>query len=96
METLDYVVLLPAVERCLARVDGRKDHGFRDAGATRTMHRAFAEADIAERHLLIDPPDDPNDTAELVSAALDRGALRYGFTDVGRWAPGDSNPEPAD
>src|SRR5207244_9144575 len=56
LERLDYVVLLPSVERCVERVGTREDHGFTDEGATRKMHREFARADVEARYVLVDPP----------------------------------------
>lgn len=58
LESLDYVVLLPSVERCVERVRTRVGHGFTDEPATRKMHDEFSTATIDERHVLRDPPDD--------------------------------------
>jgi adenylate kinase family enzyme len=44
LNRLEYVVLLPSVEECLARVATRQDHGFTDEAATRHMHEQFATA----------------------------------------------------
>ncbi|MGH3771693.1 MAG: hypothetical protein ACRDRW_09900 [Pseudonocardiaceae bacterium] len=74
---LDYLVLLPSLERCVGRVGTRQGHGFTDDGATRKMHREFVRADVDRRHLLLDPPDEPEDVADLVVAALSSGALAY-------------------
>ncbi|MGB8961461.1 MAG: AAA family ATPase [Pseudonocardiaceae bacterium] len=73
----DYLVLLPSLERCVERVRTRRGHGFTDEGATRAMHGDFARADVDRRHLLLDPPDEPHDVADLVAAALRSGALAY-------------------
>jgi hypothetical protein len=59
LDRVDYVILVPSVERCVARVGTRRANGFSDEGATRAMHRQFAEADMERRHLLLDPPDQP-------------------------------------
>lgn len=75
---LDYVVLLPAVERCVERVGARRRHGFTDEDATRRMHDDFAHADIDQRYLMLDPPDRPEEVADVVVAALAKGALAYG------------------
>src|SRR5437588_12892586 len=77
LDRLDYVVLLPSLERCVERVMSRRDHGFRDEAATRKMHEEFSRADVDERHVLVDPPDDPQAVAELVLAALPRELLAY-------------------
>jgi predicted ABC-type ATPase len=74
---LDYLVLLPSLERCVERVGTRQGHGFTDEGATRKMHCEFARADVDRRHLLLDPPDEPEDVTDLVVAALSSGALAY-------------------
>jgi cytidylate kinase len=74
---VDYVVLLPSVERCIERVGTRQGHGFRDEGATRHMYRQFARADIDRRHLLLDPPDDPDEVADMIVAALEHDLLAY-------------------
>jgi cytidylate kinase len=60
---LHYVVLMPCLERCLERVATRQGHGFTDPAATRQMYDAFAAADVDERHVLRDPPDEPGAVA---------------------------------
>jgi predicted ABC-type ATPase len=77
LEHLDYLVLLPSVERCVERVQSRHGHGFTDIGAARTMHSEFARADVDHRHVLINPPDEPEEVADLAAAALARGVLNY-------------------
>jgi cytidylate kinase len=77
LDRLDYVVLLPPVDRCVERVATRTDHGFSDEAATRKMHREFAQADIDDRHVLGDPPDRPGEVADVMLAALSRGLLTY-------------------
>jgi hypothetical protein len=41
------------------------------------MYRQFARADINGRHVLVDPPDDSNEVADTVVAALEEGLLAY-------------------
>ncbi len=77
LDCVDYVVLLPSVDRCLERVATRQGHGFSNEAATRKMHQEFAEADVDKRHVLIDPPDQPEGVAHLVAAALESEALLY-------------------
>ena len=74
---LDYVVLLPSCERCVDRVATRTGHGFTDEAATRRMYAQFAAATIDSRHVLADPPDEPEAVADLVASARSDGALRY-------------------
>jgi thymidylate kinase len=77
LDRVDYVVLMPSVERCIERVGMRRGHGFRDEGATRHMYRQFARADIDRRHLLVDPPEDANKVADMILAALEQDLLAY-------------------
>ena len=74
---LHYAVLLPTEERCVAGVRTRVGHGFTDEAATRSMHREFARARLDARHLLVDPPEGPGETAALVLRRLRDGTLRY-------------------
>lgn len=74
---LHYVVLLPSVERCVERVSTRTGHGFTDEGATRKMHREFADADVDRRHVFSDPMDDVGGVADDIFEAMTRGDLSY-------------------
>jgi energy-coupling factor transporter ATP-binding protein EcfA2 len=74
---LSYAMLLPSERECLTRVAKRSGHGFTDAAATRAMHRQFAEADVADRHVLRDPAGPPSSVAEEIVERLAGGALRY-------------------
>lgn len=77
LDRLDYVILLPSVERCLARVATRLGHGFSDEPATRKMHAEFTDADVDPRHVLVDPPDTPDAVADAIEAARAFGDLSY-------------------
>ena len=77
LPALHYAVLLPSLERCRQRVARRAGHGFTDSDATARMHAEFAGADVARRHVLADPPDDPADVVRLVLRRYADGALRY-------------------
>ena len=77
LESLDYVILLPSVERCVKQVAERTAHGFTDEAATRKMHKEFRQAAIAERHVLGDPFGSVDAVVDRVSTALGRGDLRY-------------------
>ena len=73
LDRLHYVVLLPSVERCIERVDGRVGHGFRDESATRRMHEQFERAEVAARHVLRDPSDDIYELAGTILALVGNG-----------------------
>jgi cytidylate kinase len=77
LAALSYVVLLPTEPVCLARVAGRTGHGFTDADAARRMHREFAAAEVAPRHLLADPSGPPPAVAEVIRQRWEQGALRW-------------------
>jgi cytidylate kinase len=77
LEQLDYVILLPSVERCIERVATREGHGFTDEAATRKMHHEFASATVDARHVFVDPPDGLDDLADAVLDARDRGLFVY-------------------
>lgn len=72
---LHYVVLLPPLAACLERVAARTGHGFTDADATRRMHREFAAADVAARHLVTDAAE-ATAIVDHVWARLGDGSLR--------------------
>lgn len=74
LDDLEYVVLLPPVETCVAR---RRNHGFSDEAATRKMHEEFAAADVPKRHVLHQAGEDVITVADSITAALERGDLAY-------------------
>lgn len=74
---LDYVVLLPTVERCVGRVRSRPAHRFGDEAATRKMHAEFDAAAMPPRHVIDNSDADADDTLRLVLAARSSGALRH-------------------
>jgi predicted ABC-type ATPase len=75
--SLDYAILLPREETCVERVRSRVGHGFTDLAAARHMYGEFARASIDPRHVVVDPPDDPQETAQLIRARFDAGTLRW-------------------
>lgn len=77
LEALDYVVLMPSVERCIQRVRTRSDHGFTDENATRHMHERFVELGAAGRHVVQDPPDRPDVVAQAIEKRWIGGLLSY-------------------
>ncbi|HEY2814877.1 MAG TPA: hypothetical protein VGJ03_15530 [Acidimicrobiales bacterium] len=77
LDRLDYVVLLPTVERCLEGVGIRVGHGFTDEAATRKMHREFAAAAIDDRHMLRDPPTGPEAVATVIIDHMRAGVFTY-------------------
>ena len=74
---IHYVILLPPLEVCLERVQGRVGHGFSDLLITRDLYEQFANADVDARHLITEPGDHPTELAELISRQLDDGRFRY-------------------
>jgi predicted ABC-type ATPase len=77
LDCVDYVVLMPSVDRCWERVRTRQGHGFSNKAATCKMYQEFANADIEQRHVLIDPPERPADVADVVTAARANESLLY-------------------
>jgi cytidylate kinase len=78
LERMQYAVLLPSLDCCLARITDRTGHGFNDLAAAEQVHRQFAEAGIPARHLFTDDTDDPATTAARIRARLSDGSLVYG------------------
>ena len=76
LSALDYVVLLPTVERCVHGVAHRTDHLFDEEAATRSMHESFTGADIDARHV-VDPPEGAQAVAELIVRQREQGAFRW-------------------
>ena len=76
LDALDYLVLLPSLDRCLDGVRTRVGHGFSDETATRKMHAEFAGAAISPRHV-IEPVGTPEALAALVVEKQAAGELRY-------------------
>ena len=74
---IHYVILLPPLEVCLERVQGRVGHDFSDLLITRDLYEQFAKADVDPRHLITEPGDHPAELAELISRRLDDGLFRY-------------------
>jgi hypothetical protein len=77
VESLHYAVLLPSAEQCVARVANRTGHGFTDEAATRHMHAQFAGASIDPRHVLAEPADTAQETAQEILRRTRAGTLRY-------------------
>jgi hypothetical protein len=77
LDRIDYVILLPSVDQCVSRVATRLDHGFTDEAATRKMHTEFAVASVDMRHVLVDPPDNPDVVAAIIEKAANNGTLAY-------------------
>ena len=76
LSEVEYVTVLPSVERCIDAVATRTGHGFSDEAATRQMHRSFLEAEIDPRHVIEDPPD-PDALADVVMDGTGGGRFRY-------------------
>jgi predicted ABC-type ATPase len=69
-----YAVLLPDEQTCVERVATRVGHGFANEAATRDLHRQFATASIAARHV-VTAAVDAEATAALVRSRFDAGEL---------------------
>ncbi len=76
LPAVSYVVLLPPVETCLARVATRSGHPFTDPDAARHMHDQFAQAAVHERHVVRVAGSDPQTVAAAVLARVDSGEAR--------------------
>lgn len=79
LDRLDYAILIPDVETCIHRVATRLGHGFTDEGGTRKMHSEFAKAEVDQRHVLVDPPDDIAKVAALIRTRQKSDDLQVGF-----------------
>jgi predicted ABC-type ATPase len=77
LDSLRYLILLPPVESCVERVATRSGHGFTDEPATRKMHEEFSRAEVADRFVFTNPPDDPAEVALEVLARFDDGSITY-------------------
>lgn len=73
---LDYALLLPPVDVCVARVASRVGHGFTDEAAARHMHAQFSEATIDSRHVLTDVVETPVAMAALIIERRNNATLR--------------------
>jgi predicted ABC-type ATPase len=80
LTTLDYVILLPSLERCVAGVRHRVGHVFTDEDATRKMYDEFATASIDDRHVLRDLPGGVDAVVDLITTDLDSGRFAYQVT----------------
>ncbi|CAN5851902.1 MAG: AAA family ATPase [Ilumatobacteraceae bacterium] len=74
LDALHYAVLLPPAATCVARVTGRRDHGFTDPQATLRMHAQFSAAKLDRRHVFDDADCDV--LAELVLDAVRSGTIQ--------------------
>jgi len=81
LDDLHYAILWPSVERCVHNVATRQGHD-NDEPATRDMHdqfqQALQQALIDTRHLLMDPPASPEDTATELLSRYRHGLFAYG------------------
>jgi hypothetical protein len=77
LEEIDYLVLLPSVDRCVQQVAARSGHGFTDEDATRKMWAQFDGAEVPKRHVLREPGEAVDEVTRWVRSAQERGELRY-------------------
>jgi hypothetical protein len=81
VDQLHYAVLLPPAEQCVRQVANRTGHGFTDPAATRHMHAQFADADMDQRHVLVNPPDTAGETAQENLRRTRSGMLSWRLAD---------------
>jgi energy-coupling factor transporter ATP-binding protein EcfA2 len=74
---LDYVILLPELDRCLRGVRTRTDHLFDDEQATRHMHTQFVATELDQRHVLLELPDSAEAVADLIATERSTGRFRH-------------------
>ncbi len=77
LPAVSYVVLLPPVDVCLARVAARSGHPFTDQDAARHMYDQFAQAAVHERHVVRAAGPDAGTVAAAVRARVDSGEARH-------------------
>jgi predicted ABC-type ATPase len=77
LEEIDYLILLPPVDRCVQHVGTRIGHGFTDEDATRRMWVQFHDAGVPERHVLREPVESVEEVTQWVRSAQHRGELSY-------------------
>lgn len=75
LQRLHYVVLLPDVETCVARVAARVGHGFDDEPATRHMHAEFARAEVDPHHVVNDNSSDVDALVARIEALIESGTI---------------------
>jgi cytidylate kinase len=74
---LDYVVLLPSVDTCVERVLTRRNHGFKDDVAARHMHDQFTRKPPADRHIVHQVDQSPEQLSTYILDGRNRGDLGY-------------------
>lgn len=82
VDELDYVVLLPSVDVCAARVAKRTGHRFTDEAATRSMHEQFVVHRPAARHVIADDAFSLDQVVAEISDRRARGDLRVASLSV--------------
>jgi hypothetical protein len=83
LASVHYVILLPPLDVCLERVQGRIGHGFSDLSATRDLYEQFANAPIDSKHVITESHDHPAQLAELITRRLEDGYYRYALAGSG-------------
>jgi cytidylate kinase len=76
LDALDYVILSPSADTCVARIRSRAGHTFSDESAARHLHEQFRSARIDARHVLATDDMDAGATADAVLAARAAGRLQ--------------------
>lgn len=74
---LHYVVLIPPLVVCLARVRNREGHGFTDRDAASRMWHGFHRAHVDPRHVMHQDAKSPAEVARAIAGLMDNGTIRY-------------------
>jgi cytidylate kinase len=74
---VQYVVLLPPLAVCLARVRSREGHGFTDRDAAEHMWHEFARCGIDRRHVVSDHDQDAAALARMLAQRVQDGSIRH-------------------
>jgi predicted ABC-type ATPase len=93
-DAIDYVILLPSADACVARIRSRAGHAFSDERAARHMHEQFCSGSIERRHVLATDDLGVERTVGAVLSARAGGVLRLLSRSVSfqRMCPADDHP----
>ncbi len=77
LSSLDYEVLLPSVETYIKRVLSQENHGLRGESAARHMHDHFVRQAPADRYIIKNVDQSPEEILAYILDARGRGDLIY-------------------